>query len=120
MIINKELANRTVASSFGEIKFNDKGESNDLTKDQQKHLGDKVRGFSYVEDKAPKKEKEAKASDASAEKELPKDDGKAEAMIVDEDKAKAMIKDEDKAAAMDVEEPKKPTRRRAPAKSKDK
>lgn len=55
MIINRRLAGKKTATVYGEIKFNDRGESQDLTKDQQKAIG-KIRGFQYKEDK-PKEEK---------------------------------------------------------------
>jgi hypothetical protein len=52
MLINEKLANLEVATQFGVAKFNEKGETNDLTPEQQAALG-KVNGFKYKEDKKP-------------------------------------------------------------------
>lgn len=52
MLINQKLANLEVATQFGKAKFNEKGETNDLTPEQQAALG-KVKGFDYKEDKKP-------------------------------------------------------------------
>lgn len=53
MLINEELANKTVATIYGKITFNDKGENNELKEDQQKALG-KLIGFQYQAPKKPK------------------------------------------------------------------
>jgi hypothetical protein len=53
MLINRELANKEVATQFGVVKFNEKGESKDLKADQEKVLGE-LPGFEYeAERKAP-------------------------------------------------------------------
>ncbi|WZK93563.1 hypothetical protein [Bacillus phage BvP] len=62
MLVNKDLANKEVATVFGAIKFNHKGESKDLSPEQEKQL-EHVRGFSIVEEKkveAAKEKVEAK------------------------------------------------------------
>ncbi len=74
MLVNERLANKVVATVYGDIKFNDKGETKDLTVEQRKELG-KLPGFKYVEEKkAPAKK--APAKKAPAKKETKKDDKK--------------------------------------------
>ncbi|AMQ66594.1 hypothetical protein BH753_gp112 [Bacillus phage Shbh1] len=57
MLVNENLAGKKVATPYGTISFNDKGESHDLNVTAQKSLG-KLKSFKYVEDRqeAPKKE----------------------------------------------------------------
>ncbi|AFJ76015.1 hypothetical protein AG2_079 [Listeria phage vB_LmoM_AG20] len=56
MLKNTNLANyKKVNTRFGNLSFDDKGISNDLTEEQQKELG-KLRGFEYI--KAEQKTKE--------------------------------------------------------------
>ncbi|AID17369.1 hypothetical protein [Listeria phage LMTA-148] len=56
MLKNINLANyKKVNTRFGNLSFDDKGISNDLTEEQQKELG-KLRGFEYI--KAEQKTKE--------------------------------------------------------------
>lgn len=66
MLINPKLANLKVATQFGTVTFNEKGENNDLKPEEQAFLG-KLPGFEYKEDKkaapkAPAKE-EAKSEE---------------------------------------------------------
>lgn len=67
MLINKSLAGRSTATSFGQVEFNENGENKSLTVDQQKHLG-KLKGFEYIEDK----KKETPKKEAETPKEEPK------------------------------------------------
>jgi hypothetical protein len=57
MLINQSLKGKKVATEFGYMVFNDKGETHDLTETQQKKLG-ALPGFKFVED--PKKAEPAK------------------------------------------------------------
>jgi hypothetical protein len=50
MLINENLANLLVATEFGHITFNDKGENNELKPEEQKKLG-ALPGFKYAEEK---------------------------------------------------------------------
>jgi len=78
MLENKSLANKKVATVYGDINFDDKGQSKDLTAAQQKELG-KLPGFKYVEEKkAPAKApaKKAPAKKAPAKKEEAKKEEK--------------------------------------------
>lgn len=65
MLINKYLAGKKTGTEYGVIAFNDKGENNDLTAEQQKKLG-ALPGFEYKEDKKPEPKK------APVQKEKPK------------------------------------------------
>lgn len=58
MLVNELLANKQVATQFGQITFNEKGECKDLKPEQEKVLG-KLPNFHIVEEK-PKKETEVK------------------------------------------------------------
>lgn len=49
MLINLNLANQKVATEFGDIHFNENGETNELTATQQEKLG-KLPEFQYVPD----------------------------------------------------------------------
>ena len=82
MLINLNLANKHVATEFGHITFNEMGENNELTVEQQQKLG-ALPGFTYLEDKKEPKKEEPK-------KEEKKDEKKAPA------KSKAAAKKEDK------------------------
>jgi hypothetical protein len=69
MLINMRLAGKTVATEFGAIKFNDKGESTDLNATQEKKLG-ALKGFSVKEEakkEEPKKEEPKKEEPAKEE-----------------------------------------------------
>jgi hypothetical protein len=59
MLLNKSLAGKKVATEFGTITFNDKGESKDLTAEQEKKFA-KLPGFST--------DREVKAQQAKAQK----------------------------------------------------
>jgi len=76
MLINEKLANKKVATEFGEIVFNEKGECKDLTAEQAKVLC-KLPGFSYKEAKksAPKTATKKAAPKAAAK---PKEEAKKE------------------------------------------
>lgn len=63
MLVNELLANKQVATQFGQISFNEKGECKDLKPEQEKVLG-KLPNFHIVKDK-PKKE--AKVEEAKEE-----------------------------------------------------
>jgi chromatin remodeling complex protein RSC6 len=54
MLINEYLANRKLATEFGEVQFNDKGESKDLNAEQEKKF-ENIAGFT-VKKEAAKKE----------------------------------------------------------------
>lgn len=71
MLINVNLANKKVATPFGEIVFNAKGETNDLKAEEQKVLG-ALPGFEYKEDKKPT------APKAPTKEEAPKEDVKVQ------------------------------------------
>lgn len=71
MLVNERLANKLVATVYGDITFDEKGQTGELTVEQQKVLG-ALPGFKYVEPKSePKKEvKKAPAkAKATAKKE---------------------------------------------------
>jgi len=68
MLVNQDLANRAVATEFGDITFNEKGESKDLKPEQEKKLGD-LPGFEYHEEKVAPKAKEKEEKPAEKEKE---------------------------------------------------
>lgn len=63
MLVNERNANQKVATIYGVIEFNGKGESKGLTQAQEKELA-KLPGYRYVEEKkeAPKKEETKKES----------------------------------------------------------
>lgn len=74
MLINKSLANKEVATEFGVIQFNDKGESKDLKADQEKKLAE-LPGFELksaatkpADKKEDKKEDEKPAAKKPAKK----------------------------------------------------
>lgn len=70
MLINKNLAGMKVATEFGEVEFNENGETKDLTAEQAEKLA-KLPGFELKEEEkaAPKKEeKKAPAKKASTAK----------------------------------------------------
>jgi len=66
MLFNQFVANKQVATKYGQITFNEKGESRDLNTTEQKDLG-KLPGFKYVEEKkqAPKTEDEEPKKETS-------------------------------------------------------
>lgn len=82
MLINPKLANLKVATQFGTITFNEKGENNDLKPEEQAFLG-KLPGFEYKEDKkaAPKAPaKEAAKPEEVKTKEVKSEEVKAKAV----------------------------------------
>ncbi|AID17905.1 hypothetical protein JBP901_gp193 [Bacillus phage JBP901] len=71
MLEHSYLKNTLVATAYGDITFDEKGQTDELTVEQQKEIG-ALPGFNYVEPKAePKKEvKKAPAkAKATAKKE---------------------------------------------------
>lgn len=74
MLINKSLANKEVATEFGVIQFNDKGESKDLKADQEKKLAE-LPGFelkSAAAKPAAKKEEDKEDEKPAAKKQAKK------------------------------------------------
>lgn len=66
MLINPKLANLKVATQFGTVTFNEKGENNDLKPEEQAFLG-KLPGFEYKEDKKAAPKAPAKEEDKPEE-----------------------------------------------------
>lgn len=74
-LINENLAGLKVASSFGELSFNEKGECHDLKADQEKAF-EGLAGYTVV---TKEEKKETKAEKAKEEKkEVVKEDKKEE------------------------------------------
>jgi len=72
MLINQSLANKKLATVYGEITFNEKGESKDLKADQEKVIG-ALPGFTIkTESKAPAKKEEPKEEAKAETKAAPK------------------------------------------------
>lgn len=71
MLKRDKLGAITVSTHLGTINFDEKGESHDLSDNQQKSLADRVPTYTYVEDK-PKAKPQAKAEP----KEEPKEEAK--------------------------------------------
>lgn len=69
MLKREELGAITVSTHLGTINFNEKGESHDLSDNQQKSLADVVPTYTYVEDK-PKAKPQAKAEPKLSQKQL--------------------------------------------------
>ncbi|QZA70346.1 hypothetical protein 278BB001_195 [Bacillus phage 278BB001] len=67
MLVNKSLAGKVVATEFGNITFNENGESKDLKPEQEKVLA-QFEGFEVAEKKAPKAKEEAPAEEKAEEK----------------------------------------------------
>lgn len=67
MLVNKALAGKLVATEFGDIQFNENGESKDLKADQEKKLG-ALPGFELVEEKKEAPKAETKAAPKTAAK----------------------------------------------------
>ena len=55
MLKSNEFYNETVATQFGEVKFNAEGISNDLKPQDVKYLAERVNGLTFIEE--PKAEK---------------------------------------------------------------
>lgn len=66
MLKNTYFAGKELATQYGTIKFDAKGENDELKADEQKALA-KLRGFEYIEPK-----KEAAATKEPEKKEAPK------------------------------------------------
>ncbi len=60
MIKSNKHFDKQVATVYGKVTFDNKGESNDLSETQQKGLS-KLPEFTYVEDKKPEPEKKEPA-----------------------------------------------------------
>ena len=71
MLKRDKLGAITVSTHLGTINFDEKGESHDLSDNQQKSLADRVPTYTYVEDK-PKAKPQAKEEP----KEEPKEEAK--------------------------------------------
>lgn len=71
MLKRDKLGAITVSTHLGTVNFDEKGESHDLSDNQQKSLADRVPTYTYVEDK-PKAKPQAKAEP----KEEPKEEAK--------------------------------------------
>ncbi|AMW61507.1 hypothetical protein JUGLONE_74 [Bacillus phage Juglone] len=72
MLVNEQLAGKTVASAFGDITFNEKGEAVEIKIEVEKALAH-VQGFTLVEEK-PEPKKEAPAKKVAPKKAAPKAD----------------------------------------------
>jgi hypothetical protein len=70
MLVNLELANKKLATEFGHISFNEKGESKDLKAEQEKKLA-KLPGFKHVADKVEEKKEAAPKEEPKAEEKRP-------------------------------------------------
>ncbi|WPF70056.1 hypothetical protein BCVP_CDS0028 [Bacillus phage BC-VP] len=72
MLAHAYLKNTMVATAYGDINFDEKGQTEDLTVEQQKELGS-LPGFKFVEPKAEPK-KEVKKAPAKAKATAKKDE----------------------------------------------
>ncbi|QEG13776.1 hypothetical protein MARVELLAND_254 [Bacillus phage vB_BspM_MarvelLand] len=66
MLIHEFFANKTVATYYGQVVFNEKGENNDLPIEHQKELG-KIDGYTFVDNEPKKAAPKKPASKAKAE-----------------------------------------------------
>lgn len=98
MLKREGLGAITVSTHLGTINFNEKGESHDLSDNQQKSLADRVPTYTYVEDK-PKAKPQAKAE--------PKEEPKEEAKPKTTTRKAPARKTATKATTAKKEEPKK-------------
>lgn len=71
MLKRDKLGAITVSTHLGTINFDEKGESHDLSDNQQKSLAERIPTYTYIEDK-PKAKPQAKAEP----KEEPKEEDK--------------------------------------------
>lgn len=96
MLKHKRLRNVTVATPYGQVTFNEKGESKNLSQNNQKALADRVEGFEYVEEKKeePKKKTTAKKDEDKEEEKKPTRKRSTTKKKIDEDKE--VKEDEDK------------------------
>jgi len=72
MLVNVNNANKEVATVYGTIKFNEKGECKDLTETQEKALA-KLSGYEHVTEK-----KDTSSSRSTSTKKEPTKDKKEE------------------------------------------
>lgn len=70
MLVNELLANKQVATQFGQITFNEKGECKDLKPEQEEVLG-KLPNFHIVEEKPKKETKVKEVKEEPKEKKTP-------------------------------------------------
>lgn len=98
MLKRDELGAITVSTHLGTINFDEKGESHDLSDNQQKSLADRVPTYTYVEDK-PKAKPQAK--------EEPKEEPKEEAKPKTTTRKAPARKTATKSTTAKKEEPKK-------------
>lgn len=98
MLKREGLGAITVSTHLGTINFNEKGESHDLSDNQQKSLADRVPTYTYVEDK-PKAKPQAKDE--------PKEEPKEEAKPKTTTRKAPARKTATKATTAKKEEPKK-------------
>lgn len=98
MLKRDKLGAITVSTHLGTINFDEKGESHDLSDNQQKSLADRVPTYTYVEDK-PKAKPQAK--------EEPKEEPKEEAKPKTATRKAPARKTATKSTTAKKEEPKK-------------
>ena len=98
MLKRDKLGAITVSTHLGTINFDEKGESHDLSDNQQKSLADRVPTYTYVEDK-PKAKPQAK--------EEPKEEPKEEAKPKTTTRKAPARKTATKSTTAKKEEPKK-------------
>ncbi|UGO47642.1 hypothetical protein MCCARTNEY_68 [Bacillus phage vB_BanH_McCartney] len=67
MLIHEFFANKTVATYYGQVSFNEKGENDELPVEHQKELA-KIDGYTFV-DNAPKKATPKKPASKAKDKE---------------------------------------------------
>ncbi|QVW28807.1 hypothetical protein [Bacillus phage SWEP1] len=67
MLVNEQLAGKTVATPYGDITFNENGEALAIKPEVEKGL-EHVQGFYLVEEEKPEPKKEAPAKKAPAKK----------------------------------------------------
>lgn len=118
MLRHESLRNVEVATAFGKITLNDKGETEDLSPTQQKSLGSKVRGFTYInkeDEKKKRKEAEKKAEEKKKEEDAKQAEREKEAEEAKE-VAQADDKIEDPVNTTTPKTAKKTTAKKAPAK----
>ncbi|UNA01481.1 hypothetical protein MG295_00064 [Bacillus phage vB_BcgM] len=73
MLVNEQLAGKTVASAHGDITFNENGEAVGIKPEVEKALAH-VQGFYLVEEEKPEPKKEAPAKKAPAKKAAAKEE----------------------------------------------
>lgn len=77
MLKSQILFNQAVATAYGDITFDEKGESKDLSDKEQKALG-KLAYIDYIEDKKPAPKEAPKEETKEDVKEEPKEEPKEE------------------------------------------